>query len=155
MANEALAGYATDDDFVTGQIVRVDLASGIARVVNAGHPLPVRVRAGSAERIALDADLPFAARAAGGYRVQEVALEPGDRVVFLTDGMLERNAATVDVASVITESRHLHPRQAVQTLTRTVSQACGGQLRDDATVLCLDWHGGPPRDRDTTAGANR
>jgi hypothetical protein len=32
-----------------------------------------------------------------------------------------------------------------------VLQASGGQLRDDATALCLDWHGGPPRDRDATS----
>jgi len=36
-----------------------------------------------------------------------------------------------------------------------VLEASGGQLRDDATALCLDWHGGPPRNRDATSGANR
>jgi hypothetical protein len=44
----------------------------------------------------------------------------------------------------------------VQELTRAVVAACGGELRDDATVvLCLDWHGGPPRDRDASARADR
>ena len=45
--------------------------------------------------------------------------------------------------------------EAVQDLTQAVLQASGGQLRDDATALCLDWHGGPPRDREATSGANR
>jgi hypothetical protein len=49
----------------------------------------------------------------------------------------------------------MHAREAVQHLTQAVLQASGGQLRDDATALCLDWHGGPPRDRDATSGANR
>jgi hypothetical protein len=43
----------------------------------------------------------------------------------------------------------------VQHLTQAVLQASGGRLRDDATVLCLDWLGGPPRDRDASSGANR
>jgi hypothetical protein len=43
----------------------------------------------------------------------------------------------------------------VQHLTQAVLQASGGQLRDDATALCLDWHGCPPRDRDATSGADR
>jgi hypothetical protein len=43
----------------------------------------------------------------------------------------------------------------VQELTRAVVEACGGELRDDATVLCFDWHGGPKRDRDTSAGTDR
>ena len=44
---------------------------------------------------------------------------------------------------ILTETRHLHPREAVQALVQVVVSACGGELRDDATVLCLDWHGGP------------
>jgi hypothetical protein len=27
--------------------------------------------------------------------------------------------------------------------------------RDDATILCLDWHGGPPLLREASEGADR
>ncbi len=155
LADEALAGHAEDGAFVTGQLVRVDLPSGLARVVNAGHPAPIRIRGGRAERVPLEADPPFAASMSGAYRVQELLLEAGDRLVLVTDGMLERNAAAVDALSVLAASRHLHPREAVQDLTRAVVGACGGELQDDATVLCLDWHGGPPRLREAIAGADR
>ena len=154
-ADDALSGYANDWAFVTGQLVRVDLLDGVARIVNAGHPPPIRVRDGRAEAVALDADPPFATGMEAAHRVQELPLEAGDRLVFLTDGMLERNATDVDVLSCLTASRDMHPREAVQELTRAVVRACGGELRDDATVLCLDWHGGPPRDRDASAGADR
>jgi serine phosphatase RsbU (regulator of sigma subunit) len=139
-ANEALSRYATDDDFVTGQLVRVDLHSGVACIVNAGHPKPLRVRAGQVEELPLFADAPFALSADGDYRVQEVALEAGDRFLFLTDGLLERNAADVDLPSILLATQRHHPREVVQELTRTVVGACGGELRDDATVLCFDWH---------------
>jgi hypothetical protein len=69
--------------------------------------------------------------------------------------MLERDAASINIAAVLTASSGMHPREAVQHLTQAVLQASGGQIRDDATALCLDWHGGPPRDRDATSGANR
>ena len=154
LADEALTRFASDGGFVTGQIVRVDLRSGVACVVNAGHPPPIRIRDGRAETLALHADPPFAAPKVRAFRVQELPLEPGDRMVFLTDGMLEHNATTVDVLSALTASRLLHPREAVQELTRAVVEACGGKLRDDATVLCFDWHGGPPRERETDAGAD-
>jgi hypothetical protein len=36
----------------------------------------------------------------------------------------------------------------VQALGAAVLEAADGDLRDDATVLLLDWHGGPPRHRD-------
>jgi serine phosphatase RsbU (regulator of sigma subunit) len=154
-AEKALAGYADDSSFVTGQLVRVDLREGVARIVNAGHPPPIRLRDGQAETVALHADSPFASGGGPDYRVQDLQMRAGDRLVFLTDGMLERNATDVDVFSCLTAGRHLHPREAVQELTRAVVGACGGELRDDATVLCLDWHGGPPRERDATAGADR
>jgi serine phosphatase RsbU (regulator of sigma subunit) len=150
LADEGLVRYATDGAFVTGQIVRIGLASGVARIVNAGHPPPVRIRDGRAESISLLIDPPFGVPRSGGYRIQRLALDPGDRLVFLTDGMLERNAADVDVSSVLVATRHLHPREAVQELTRAVVEACGGALRDDATVLCLDYHGLPG---DDNAGA--
>lgn len=79
------------------------------------------------------------------YRVQELALEPGDRLVFLTDGMTKRDADQVDIPAAIAATRELHPREMVQELCRIVLEASGGDLRDDATVLCLDWHGGSRR----------
>jgi hypothetical protein len=68
---------------------------------------------------------------------------------------LERDAARMNIAAILTASMTMHPREAVQHLTQAVLQQSGGELRDDATALCLDWHGGPPRDRDATSGANR
>ena len=29
-----------------------------------------------------------------------------------------------------------------------------GELKDDAAALCLDWHGGAPRERTTDSGAD-
>jgi len=141
-ANKALADYTGDEGFVTGQLMRIDLPAGAARIVNAGHPQPIRMRDGAVATLALEVDPPFATAKRVDYRIQEIDLEPGDRLVFLTDGMLERRANEVDLPSMIADTRRLHPREAVQALTRAVVAASGGQLRDDATVLCLDWHGG-------------
>jgi hypothetical protein len=55
--------------------------------------------------------------------------------------MQERGAAAADLASVVHDTRALHPREAVRSLTAAVLDACHGSLRDDATVLILDWHG--------------
>ena len=155
LANDALAEQAGESQFVTGLLVRIDLARATAGIVNAGHPPPLRLRAGQVEHVHLEADRPFGLQAGGGYRVQALHLEVGDRLMFVTDGMLERDAAGLNIDAVLTAGIDLHPREAVQHLTQAVLHASGGQLRDDATALCLDWHGGPPRDRDATSGANR
>jgi serine phosphatase RsbU (regulator of sigma subunit) len=155
LANDALAKQAGESQFVTGLLVRIDLASSTARIVNAGHPPPLRLRAGQVEHVPLAADPPFGLQAGRGYRVQTLQLEVGDRLMFVTDGMLERDAASMNIADVLTVGMNMHAREAVQHLTQAVLEASGGQVRDDATALCLDWHGGPPRDREATSGANR
>jgi serine phosphatase RsbU (regulator of sigma subunit) len=147
LANDALAAQAREGQFVTGLLVRIDLASATAAIVNAGHPPPLRLRAGHVEHVRLEADPPFGLLPGRGYRVQALPLEVDDRLMFVTDGMLERDAARMNIAAILTASMSMHPREAVQDLTQAALRASGGQLRDDATALCLDWHGGPPRDR--------
>jgi len=141
IADAALRAYATNSAFVTGQLARVDLRTGVAAFINAGHPLPYRVRGGAVEALPLLPDTPFGVTSQREYREQEVLLEPGDRLVFVTDGLLERNASAVDIPSILLTRQDHHPRELVQELTRAVVHACGGDLRDDATVLCVDWHG--------------
>src|SRR5439155_12270147 len=96
-------------------------------------------------------------RSAGRRRLPgaSLQLEVGDRLMFVTDGMLERDAARMNIAAILSAGMNMHAREAVQHLTQAVLQASGGELRDDATALCLDWHGGLPRDREATSGANR
>jgi serine phosphatase RsbU (regulator of sigma subunit) len=153
-ANAALADHARRGEFVTGQLVRIDLHTRSASVVNAGHVCPLRLRGGHVESIQLAADPPFGTVSGHPYRIQPLPLEPGDRLLFLTDGMLERNAARLDVPALVTDCADDHPREAVQHLMNAVLDAANGELRDDATALCLDWHGGPERERTSSAGAN-
>ena len=142
-ANDALEAHSPRGEFVTGQLVRVDRRTGVAAIVNAGHPLPLRVRDGRTETVELAVDLPFGIVPDRPFRIQQVPLRPGDRLILLTDGMLERNAAELDVEALLARTAALHPRQVVQELGSQVMRVTGGRLRDDATVLCLDWHGGP------------
>ena len=141
------------EDFCTGVVGRVDLATGVLGVVNAGHVPPYLVRDGRAEVVALPADLPFGMLPGARYRRTDVPLVPGDRLVLVTDGMLERNATALDLPSIIVATRDLHPREATRALADEVLRVTGHELADDATVLVMDWHGGHGEGRDTTAGA--
>ena len=158
LTNQALVEHAAKsglEDFVTGLIGRVDLRTGSMELVNAGHIVPYLARGKQLTRVDLYVDLPLGLFSGASYRSSRVDLEPGDRVVLLTDGMLERNAVNVDIPRAITETRSLHPREAVRALADRVLEATGDALSDDATVLCLDWHGGHGRDRVTDNGAER
>jgi serine phosphatase RsbU (regulator of sigma subunit) len=153
-ANDAVAAHAAPGQFVTGQVLRIDLPTETARIVNAGHPLPLRLRSGRVEEVQLSVDPPFGVRPGTSFRLQQFPLEPGDRVVFVTDGMLERNAAALDVAAALADTADMHPREVVHALGLAVMHATGGTLRDDAAVVCLDWYGGPVRQRQSRGGAS-
>ena len=75
--------------------------------------------------------------------------------MFVTDGMLERNAASLDIEVLMEAGAAMHPREAVQHLIRAVLNAVDGELKDDAAAMCIDWHGGPPRGRTSESGSNR
>jgi serine phosphatase RsbU (regulator of sigma subunit) len=154
VANDQLAENAQRGGFVTGQVVRIDLRAGTAEIVNAGHPPPLRLRNGHIEPVPVQADPPFGTVPGHPYRVQHLPLEAGDRLLFFTDGIIERNTTDVDVEAMLAASAQMHAREAVQHLIQAILLATNGALNDDATALCLDWHGGPARERTTDSGAN-
>jgi serine phosphatase RsbU (regulator of sigma subunit) len=127
--------------FATGQLLRIALDGSSAQLVNAGHMWPLRLRGGTVKEIKLHVDLPFGVLGQDSYRVQNLDLRPGDRLVLYTDGMQDRQARTVDLPGIIHDSAGEHPREAVRAMVAAVTDACNGDVQDDATVLCLDWHG--------------
>jgi serine phosphatase RsbU (regulator of sigma subunit) len=153
-ANDSLAENAAPGQFVTGQLMRIDLQTGTAAIINAGHPFPLRLRNGRVEEVELRIEAPFGVLPGKTFDVQSFPLEPGDRIVLLTDGMQERNAINLDVAAALADTADLHPREVVHALGAAVLDATGGDLRDDATMVCLDWYGGPPRLRNSEQGAD-
>ena len=156
--NQALVVHAASiglEDFVTGLIGRVDLRTGSAEFVNAGHVPPYLARGSHLVPLDLPVHLPLGLFGDTVYRTSRVDLQPGDRLILLTDGMVERNAVGVDFAAAIAETRALHPRETVRALADRVLEETGNELNDDATVLCLDWHGQHGRDRNSHHGAEQ
>ncbi len=121
--------------FATVLVVELDLATGAASAVCAGHPLPVLSRRGVApERPALDISPPLGVRDAR-YRATAFAVEPGDVLIMLSDGLIERRGESIDVGV-----RRL--LDAVATLESPVAAEVRAAVRrdssiDDATVVAL------------------
>lgn len=143
----------TGEEFVAGLLARVDLRTGTLAVVNAGHVPPYLLRDGALGTVEVDVNLPLGMFPDTRYTSTSVQLRPGDRLLFVTDGMLERGVASLDLPAAIRATRGLHPREAVRALADSALRTVGGDLQDDATVMCLDWHGSHGDPRLTVAGA--
>ena len=82
--------------------------------------------------------------------ITQRALEPGDRVLFFTDGVIEedrRVGSDFGMAQLRTLiERASHANEPVQESVRLLSQALmlerGGVTSDDATLFLLEWRGG-------------
>jgi hypothetical protein len=139
-----------ETSFVTAALARLDIHTGLLSYLLAGHPPPLLFRAGRlVKELAHPPRLPLGvtSRDPRPYAVAAEQLEPGDRVLFYSDGVTEARDADglffgeqrlVDFA----ERAALDQVSAPETLRRlavTVLEHQGGKLQDDATLLMLDW----------------
>ncbi len=149
----AIAGLM-GDTFVTALVGQLDVRTGRLSWLSAGHPAPVVVRDGSVlaepgQTPALPLGLGLVDRDAA--TPEELSLQPGDRVLLYTDGVIE--ARSPDGEEFGVERLHdLLVREAgsgllASEVLRRLVQAClqfqGGRLRDDATLLLVEWTGAP------------
>ncbi|MFJ8686508.1 PP2C family protein-serine/threonine phosphatase [Micromonospora wenchangensis] len=153
-ANRAVAENANvRGAYVTAVLGRIDLPTGRCELLNAGHVPPMLVRDGRTTMLELPGNFPLGMFPEAGFRSGEIVLRPGDRLVVVTDGMRERNAADLDLPAALHDIASLHPREAVRALSDAVLATAGPDLADDATLMIIDWYGdhGPRR---STAGAD-
>jgi serine phosphatase RsbU (regulator of sigma subunit) len=146
---------AVRGSYVAAILGRLDLRTGVCELINAGHIPPLLVRDGQASAVPLPKNFPLGMFAPSDYRCGELALRPGDRLVVVTDGMREHNAAHLDLSAELISVADLHPREAVRVLADAVMAVAGPTLADDATTLVIDWYGGHAQPRQSSLGADQ
>jgi serine phosphatase RsbU (regulator of sigma subunit) len=155
VANTAVAEDASDGSmFITAVLGRLDLTSGVCELINAGHLPPLLVRGGQVEPVRLPRNFALGMVADSTFHSGEVTLQPGDRLVVVTDGMREREAAKLDLTVELRLAADLHPREATRALSDAVLRVAGPILADDATMLIIDWYGRHEQLRHSSAGAD-
>lgn len=140
------------DQFCTGVFTQLDLATGLLRWSNCGHPVPLLIRDQQlvAGAMAREADPPMglpSVLAARPRRAHEIALEPGDRVLMYTDGVTEARRPDggefglqrfADYVIRATAAGELAP-EILRRLIHSLLDTPDSRLRDDATILMFEW----------------
>ena len=139
--------------FATGQLARIDLDSGTMSWTNAGHPQPMLIRGGHVlGDIECGPTMPWGLGSlteGAPVTVATEALEPGDSVLFYTDGVVEAHLPGGDefgvsrLADLVGQqaSDEFEPEEVVRRLVRAVLEHQDDRLSDDATLVLFQWHG--------------
>ena len=93
LMDEAISQQFGPDHFVTAQLMHLNIATGELQLVNAGHPAPLLIRDHLVVRgLESATTLPIGFGGAHRRSASE-QLQPGDRVLFFTDGIIEEHLA--------------------------------------------------------------
>jgi serine phosphatase RsbU (regulator of sigma subunit) len=145
--DDALVEHFDGDGFVTGHICQLDVATGDLRWVNAGHPPPLLVRGAKVVgEMKAEPCFPLGL----GIQITEVGqvrLQPGDRVLFYSDGVVEarpQGGLQFGVERLIDDAEEflgssLPVAEVLRRLVRRLREHRGGDLEDDATLVFLEW----------------
>jgi serine phosphatase RsbU (regulator of sigma subunit) len=153
--DDAVGRQFPDSRFVTAVIAQLELETGTFHWISAGHPPPLRIRAGHAQELELVPTMPLGVELGRkDAAVGEEALEPGDQVLLYTDGLTEARGPegkvfAVDGLREFVEHAAAAGQPAPETLRRlreTLRESGQAQLRDDATALLVEWRGGSERE---------
>ncbi len=146
--DEAIGGHFQPGQFVTGVLAELKLATGTLTWHLAGHPAPLLLRGRQVVKtLATEPDLPFGL---GGARSSAAErLEPGDRLLLFTDGVVEARAPDGQLFGVHRLADLVARQQtagvpAPKTMRRLMHAVLAYQpdgLRDDATAMLIEWQG--------------
>jgi serine phosphatase RsbU (regulator of sigma subunit) len=155
--DETLLGSFVGATFTTAVLAELDTQLGILHWVNAGHPEPLLLRSGrlvktlhSRPRPPLGLDL----RSLAVSREPTIAseqLEPGDLLLFYTDGVTEARApdgtffGEQRLADLIVRNlaAGLPAPETVRRVVHALLEHQQGRLDDDASLLMVAWHADP------------
>ncbi|MFI6515132.1 PP2C family protein-serine/threonine phosphatase [Spirillospora sp. NPDC050679] len=148
LADQTLYAHHRGARHVATLLLDFELATGRVRVIDAGSPKLYRLRGNVTEALDFEAQLPLGMFGDANYAVEEFTVEPGDRLIVVSDGVHGAESAAgelygnVALLQALRDTRLQNPAEAVRTFIRHFLEYHGdAEPKDDAVVVCVDWTG--------------
>jgi sigma-B regulation protein RsbU (phosphoserine phosphatase) len=134
------------DSFFTIACLTIDYTDGNLTYGCAGHPPPILLHPQGALEI-LDVHGPVIGSGQNeGYRQVEKQLQPGDKIVLYTDGILDLPNSTGTFFgkqrfyNALEKHGDQHPQAIVDSLTRITNKFAGNaKIRDDISLMVIEY----------------
>jgi hypothetical protein len=154
--DDAVGDQFPGERYVTAVIAQLHLETGRLTWISAGHPSPLIVRQGRLTRtLSAPPAAPLGIQLDGPPAVlAEESLEPGDLLLFYTDGLTEARHPngqlfTLGGLGQFIEREAAAGQTAPETLRRlrhAIVEQQQGQFKDDATAVLVEWRRGAEAD---------
>ncbi|PSK51474.1 hypothetical protein B0E38_04929 [Streptomyces sp. 111WW2] len=148
LADQAVYGQYKGSRYLSTLLFRFHLPTGHVEIVDAGSPKVWRVRRGVVETIEMEEQMPLGMFEDTEYVPQHFQVEPGDRLLFISDGVYDalspggERYSVRALAASISNTRLLPAAQVPRVMLQELLGHRGATpAADDSLVLCLDWHG--------------
>lgn len=147
LADQAVYAQYQGRSYVSVLLLRIALSTGEGEVVDAGSPRAWRMRSGAVESLRFEPQLPLGMGEDTFYTPEPFAVEPGDRLLFASDGVYAASAEGEEyghraLARALTATRLLPAAQVPGSVLSDLATFHGEvPLDDDSLVVCLDWRG--------------
>ena len=143
----AIAGEFPENKFATAAMAQLDAEHGTLEILLAGHHRPLLLRDGRmVDTFEVPATLPVGLGDAAPES-RSFVLQPDDRVLFFSDGVIEARSADGEDFGVERLADFLvraaasneEPAETMRRLSKAILAHHGAPLEDDATLLLLEW----------------
>ncbi len=154
LADQAVWAQHQGEAHVSVLLLEFHLDTGLVEIVDAGSPQLLRLRSGAVERIPFEAQLPLGLADDTPYAAQKLRVVPGDRLIFVSDGVHAVASASGEqygekaLHRAIQATRMLPAAEVPRAVLTELARHREDVPDDDALVVCLDWYGrqAPPVD---------
>ncbi|WP_047867980.1 PP2C family protein-serine/threonine phosphatase [Nocardiopsis sp. RV163] len=149
LADKAVYAHYRGQRYLDVLLLCFDLDTGEVQAVDAGSPILYRLRGDRVEQVPFEAQLPMGMAEDTVYTAESFRVEPGDRLVFVSDGVFDAKGpsegesfGTRALTLAILATR-LVPSSSVpqEVLRHLADYQDGTESADDTLVVCLDWRG--------------
>lgn len=136
--NDLMLEELQTDLYMTMLLADVDFATGRVRFVQAGHPHPFVVRRGGGIDIVGGGGHPIGLIPGARFRSLEITLEPGERLLIVSDGATESPLGELGLADWLNRSRDLPDESLLGNLVARIMATCPDGHSDDISAVLVE-----------------
>ncbi|RRH78061.1 fused response regulator/phosphatase [Falsigemmobacter faecalis] len=136
------------DHYFTWACAEMDLRNGRVALVQAGHPHPLLLRTDGAVEMAGPGGLPVGLIANASWEEAELHLQPGERLMLMTDGLTEcRNPSGQELGDeglmdLVRRNSSLRGEAFLLAIEQALIAFNGGpDFADDLSFAVIEWRG--------------